>query len=154
MAEPVAENRIVQLTRTIAAPRQRVFDAWTDADHLVKWWARAPGVTVPAAEIDLRDGGSYRVVMRGEGLELEIVGTFLEVVPPARVVYSFRWEPDWLDVGDSLVTVQFRELGESTEVLLTHEGFVSTGAHNFHAYGWTSSFDRLDTLLSGGDPGP
>jgi len=153
MVEDAAENTSVQLARTIAAPRDRVFDAWTDPEQMMQWWGRGPGMTVPAAEVDLREGGRYRIVMRGEGLDTAAVGTFLEVNPPGRLVYSFHWEPDLVGAGDSLVTVEFRDLGQSTEVLLTHDGFEEPGVRGFHGVGWTVSFDRLAAVCTGSDPG-
>ncbi|MGH2730469.1 MAG: SRPBCC family protein, partial [Actinomycetota bacterium] len=71
---------------------------------------------------------------------------------PARLVYTFKWErelpfPDGPYTKPSRVTVEFRDIGDDTEIVLTHEGFPSNELRDFHLGGWESSFDRLADLL-------
>jgi uncharacterized protein YndB with AHSA1/START domain len=82
----------VEVVRTIEAPREDVFRAWTDPEQIRSWWG--PGeFTCPEAEIDLRPGGSYRLVMQPTaGDPFVVAGTYREVEPPARLVYTWRWE--------------------------------------------------------------
>src|SRR5450755_1937030 len=114
----------VQLTRLIPARRDQVFLAWTEPEQLRRWWG--PGAfTCPEAEVDLRPGGSYRLVMAPtEGDPFVLGGTYREVDPPARLVYTWRWETGpAADGSESLVTVEFRERGAQTELVLTHTDF-------------------------------
>jgi len=76
------------LERTVDVPRDLVWRAWTEPEHLVKWFTPAPWKTVDA-EIDLRPGGIFRTVMRSpEGQDYPNVGCFLEVVPQERLVWT------------------------------------------------------------------
>ncbi|MBI3993766.1 MAG: SRPBCC family protein [Candidatus Lambdaproteobacteria bacterium] len=82
----------IVLTRNFAAPRALVFQAHTQPAHLVHWWGRT-GSTLPVCEIDLRPGGAWRFVERqSDGREYGFRGTYREIVPPQRLVYTFEFE--------------------------------------------------------------
>ena len=137
----------LQLTRTFAAPREKVFRAWTDPEE-VKRWFHPPGYETPSAEIDLRVGGRYRLGMRKlpDGEVFYLSGTYREVRRPERLVYTWQWEAE-PELGDTLVTVEFHDRGGSTEVVLTHELFPNEKARGEHERGWSSSFDKLAKIL-------
>jgi uncharacterized protein YndB with AHSA1/START domain len=143
---------VLVMTRVIRVPRERVFRAWTDADMIKQWWGRPEGVGVSEVEVDLRVDGNYRIVMTGpDGSEFPLSGKFVEVRAPERLAYSFKWERDLPFPGgdyteETQVTVEFRDLGSQTEIVLTHEGFASAEISEFHDLGWGLSFDRLTTL--------
>jgi uncharacterized protein YndB with AHSA1/START domain len=138
----------VTLRRTFASPRERVFRAWTEAEQIKKWWG-PPGTATPEAEVDLRTGGRYRFTMRGlpDGEPYFLLGTFREVLPPERLVYTWTWEGTSMEVKDSLVTVLFHDRGGSTEVVVTHELLPSEAARERHTKGWTGCLDRLQGFL-------
>ena len=132
----------LEVRRTIRAPRQRVFDAWTKAEDLKRWHAPGP-LTVSHAEIDLRVGGGYRIHMREPGgKEHRVSGVYRVVEPPKRVVYTWSWDGDH-PVKDSVVTLEFIERGDSTEVVLRHEGFPNAQERENHNNGWTSIMDKF-----------
>jgi uncharacterized protein YndB with AHSA1/START domain len=81
----------VVVRRAVAAGRERVFNSWTDPDQLRRWWGPS-GFTCPEAVVDLRPGGSYRLVMQppGGGPLMSVTGTYREVDPPTRLVYTWR----------------------------------------------------------------
>jgi uncharacterized protein YndB with AHSA1/START domain len=137
----------LHLSRTIAAPREAVFRAWTSPEALKRWWG-PPGYETPEVEVDLRVGGRYRLAMRkGPTGELfYLSGTYREVEPPARLVYSWRWESE-AEEEETLVTVEFLARGPSTEVRLTHERFVTEEARDEHRRGWGGCLDRLAAAL-------
>jgi uncharacterized protein YndB with AHSA1/START domain len=137
----------LSLRRTFKAPRERVFRAWTDPDELRKWWG-PEGYVTPSAEVDLRVGGKYRLGMRKlpDGDIFYLSGIYREVRPPERLVYTWRWEAK-PELGETLVTVEFREVGDSTEVILTHEFFPTPQARDDHNRGWSGCLDRLAKLL-------
>jgi uncharacterized protein YndB with AHSA1/START domain len=147
-----APTAVVHLTRRIAAPREQVFRAWTEPE-LLRQWFTAPGGYTPHADMDVRVGGSYRIEFRrplGFGWTTYVVGTFLEVSPPERLVYTFAWErppPPALGMGDSRVTVEFTDLDGATEVSLTHERLDQRRLRVFHRFGWHHSLHALSTLL-------
>jgi uncharacterized protein YndB with AHSA1/START domain len=136
----------LEIRRTLAAPRQRVFDAWTRAEELRKWFAPGP-LTTAVAESDLRVGGRYRITMRApDGAEHTVTGVYRVIEPPARLVYSWRWE-DKPSAGESMVTVEFHERGPSTEVVLRHEGLPDQKEIAGHRQGWTECLDKLEKVV-------
>ena len=138
----------ITLKRTIPALRGEVFRAWTDPVELKRWWAR-PGFTVVDAQVDLRIGGGFRIQTRPDvGNVFSVFGTYREVRPPERLVYTWAWQGTRMAGIETLVTVDFREVGQDTEVLLTHEGFSTHGDHTAHRDAWIGCFDRLTQTLA------
>jgi uncharacterized protein YndB with AHSA1/START domain len=138
-------NLRLHLSRVFDVPRERVFRAWTDPTLLEKWWG-PPGFTCPLAQMDLRAGGRYRLAMKPpDGDVYYLGGQFREVHPPERLVYTWQWEGD---PSETLVTVEFKDLGARTEVVLTHERFPDAEAVARHTDGWNGCLVRLADLLS------
>jgi len=145
--EQVADR--VHIARMIDAPREEVFRAWTDPDQLRRWWG--PGeFTCPEAEVDLRPGGRYRLVMQpAAGDPFVLVGTYREVEPPARLVYTWRWETGpAADGSESLVTVEFRDHGGSTGVVLIHTEFPASHGPAPYRMGWEGGLVKLERFLA------
>jgi uncharacterized protein YndB with AHSA1/START domain len=140
----------LHLERTFTAPREEVFRAWTDPQAMTQWFG-SRFMRKPDAEADVRVGGRYRITMKSRtGWTFHCVGTYVEVEPPERLVYTFSWENMGAltpGMGDSLVTVEFRDLDGSTEVHLTHELRDSRWLRGFHHWGWRRSLDNLERLL-------
>ena len=133
----------LQVRRVIKAPRERVFEAWTTPEELKRWHAPGP-LTVSLAEIDATPGGKYRIHMRQpDGVEHKVSGVYREVDPPKRLVYTWGWDGDH-PVKNSVVTIDFIERGNSTEVVLTHDGFPAGDERDNHEKGWTSILDKLE----------
>jgi uncharacterized protein YndB with AHSA1/START domain len=143
----------LQMKRVVHASLQLVFNALTEPGELAKWWGPS-GFTAPSVEVDLRVGGSYRIAMQPpDGDLFYLSGEFLEVDPPARLAYTFRWEDPDPDDRETLVTLSLRELGESTELIFTQREFATEGRRALHEQGWTDGLDRLQELMSPGAPG-
>ena len=87
-------DREISITRIFNAPREMVYEVWTDPKHVAVWWG--PKVfTNPVCEMDVRPGGKFRIVMRApDGAKYPYTGIYLEVVPPERLVYR-RPERGW-----------------------------------------------------------
>jgi len=145
-SKPSTETTL-NLRRIFKTRREKVFRAWTDPEELKKWWG-PEGYATPSAEVDLRVGGKYRLGMRKlpNGEIFYLSGTYREVRPPERLVYTWRWEAE-PEYGETLVTVEFLQAGNSTEVVLTHEFFPTEKARDDHNRGWSSCLDRLAKLL-------
>ena len=132
------------LTRTLNAPQERAFKAWTSPEHIQQWMRPEPGMVVPLTSMDLRAGGKYRIQMKmPDGEFFTAVGEFREVKPPERLVYTWDWEKDGsgAEFGEvegktSLVTVEFLKRGERTELVLTHSRFATVESRDSHARGW------------------
>ena len=145
----------LQISRTFQANREKVFKAWTTADALKQWFGPTDDFTVPLAEVDLRVGGKYRIQMKAPDGEVHTVGgVYREVAAPEKLVFTWAWEEGG-GCGDSekeppvetLVTVEFREKGQSTEVLLTHELFPTTESRDKHDEGWSGCLTRLGKVV-------
>jgi uncharacterized protein YndB with AHSA1/START domain len=150
MTDAPAEAGRIEVVRMIDAPREDVFRAWTDPDQLRSWWG--PGeFTCPEAEVDLRPGGSYRLVMQPAGGDSFVVaGTYREVSPPARLVYTWRWETGpAADGSESLVSVDFHERGSRTELVLTHADFPASHGPAPYQMGWEGGLDKFERLFAG-----
>ncbi len=144
--QPEKTEGTLEIRRTIAAPRERVFNAWTRAEELRKWFAPGP-LTTAVAESDLRVGGRYRITMRGpDGAEHTVTGVYQIIEPPQRLVYSWRWE-DKPSAGESTVTVEFHERGRSTEVVLRHDGLPNEKEVADHNHGWNGCFEKLEKVV-------
>ncbi len=127
--------------RRINAPREKLFAAWTEPALLVSWWG-PPGVACPAAEIDLRVGGSYRIANRfPDGRVMWISGVFEVIVPPERLTYTWKLESQ--QGPPERVTVCFEVHGSATEVVVIHEQVPGETARRSHEVGWNGCLDGL-----------
>ncbi|MDQ6803127.1 MAG: SRPBCC domain-containing protein [Acidobacteriota bacterium] len=135
----------LQIRRTFAAPREKVFRAWTDPQTLKQWFG-PPGFKTTIAEVDLRIGGEFRLTLqKPTGEVVSAFGTFREIRPPERLVYSWNW--DYNDIGDTIVTLDFNDDGGETELILTHEKFQTIEQRDGHNAGWIGCFDKLEEFL-------
>ncbi|MDA0768655.1 MAG: SRPBCC domain-containing protein [Chloroflexi bacterium] len=143
---PPGMGYMLRMSRIFSAPRQRVFDVWTQPEHLSRWWGIQNDYTAAIVEVDLRVGGHYRLGMKAPDDSLHVVvGEFREVVPPEKLVYTWSWEqgmPDTMEMGDTLVTIEFLDRGDSTEMILTHELFPTEEVRDLHAQGWTMMLEN------------
>jgi uncharacterized protein YndB with AHSA1/START domain len=110
-------DREIIITRVFDAPRELVFDAWTDAEHVTHWWGPR-GFSTTTHEMDLRPGGVWRFLMHGpDGTDYDNKVTFVEVVKPERLVYNHG--PDHEGGAPPFeVTVTFQEEGRKTRLTL------------------------------------
>ena len=138
----------LEMTRVLPATRSVVFEAFSDPNELAKWWG-PQGFTSPSMEFDPRVGGTYRIEMQPpEGDPFYLTGEFREVDPPARLAYTFVYDDPDPDDVETVVTLSFRDLGESTGVAFTQGRFKTEARCALHRDGWTDSFDRLEELIS------
>lgn len=140
------------ISRTIRAPRQKVFEAFTKPD-LLKQWFRPRGFAVVDVALDARVGGRYRVTMRPRSGSTETVtGEYREVKAPERLVFTWNWESKEMGtIGETLITVTFDERraehGVETDVRLLHSGFPVPEARDGHSQGWNSVLNGLVDLV-------
>ncbi|HEV3229498.1 MAG TPA: SRPBCC domain-containing protein [Solirubrobacteraceae bacterium] len=134
----------LRLERTFDAPRDEVFDAWTNPEVMRRWWAAGRDWSTPLAEVDLREGGRYRLSMHNpENDETHTVaGEYREVKRPAKLVYTWLWETD-PEPNESVVTVEFHDRGGATDVVLVHEGLASEQSREAHEHGWVGVLENL-----------
>jgi uncharacterized protein YndB with AHSA1/START domain len=115
---------------------------------LNKWWS-PEGFVCTAIRIDLRPGGQYRIDMKklDTGQEFYKFGTYLEVRPPEKLVYTWAWRGNDMTQAETRVTVEFLDLGGSTELVLKHELFPTDAERDSHDKGWNAVFARLQNHL-------
>ncbi|HEY2342083.1 MAG TPA: SRPBCC domain-containing protein [Chthoniobacteraceae bacterium] len=138
------ESNRLQVSRWIKASPARVFAAWTRPEQMQNWFGPST-CKVLGAETDVRVGGSYRIKIRSERMgDTAVGGEYLEVAPPHKLVFTWRWEndADWENVR-SVVTIDFIAKEGGTEVQLTHEGFPNAESRGNHEHGWDGSLDKL-----------
>jgi len=131
----------LSVSKTIAAPVEKVFNAWLDPEMLAKFMMPGPGMSVPKAETDGREGGRFNIVMATPEQEIPHAGTYLEISPHNRI--RFTWESPH-SIDGSTVTLDFKPSGNNaTEVALTHVKFASEDARNGHQKGWIGILEKL-----------
>ena len=144
--ERKSERELV-VTRTINAPARVVFEAFTKAELLKRWWVpKSMGMTLLSCEVDARVGGKYRLVFDHSPEPVAFVGTYVEVTPYSRLA----WTNDEGGEGGPVTTVTFEEKGGKTLVVL-HETYPSKEALDAAGTGAVDAmgetFDQLDELL-------
>jgi uncharacterized protein YndB with AHSA1/START domain len=141
-------DREIVITRTFNAPPRIVFEAWTKAELMRRWWVpKSSGLTLLSCEMDVRTGGSYRFVFEHSPEPMAFFGRYLEVSPHSRLV----WTNDESGDAGQLSTLTLEDHGNTTRIVL-HELYPSAEA--FEAAkgsydGIPESFGQLDALLAG-----
>lgn len=132
------------VTRTVNAPARLVFEAWTKAELVRRWWVpKSYGLTLLSCEMDVRVGGQYRLVFRHDST-MEFFGTYLEVTPHSRLV----WTNEEGDNGETVTTVTFEENAGKT-LLVVHDRYPSKEALDSGSTGaMPEALDQLDELLA------
>lgn len=143
------EERTLFIDRIFDAPREVVFKAWTDPQHMVHWWGPR-GFKSTVLTLDLRPGGAYRIHMRSpENTDHWSQGVYREVVPPGRLVMVGSWadKDGNPTTPETVATITFEDLGGKTRLTL-HQVFETETARDAHRGGWTSSMDVLAEYLA------
>ena len=134
--------------RSIRAPAERLFDAWTQAEHLTQWWGPR-GVHCPHAEVDLRVGGRYRIGNQfADGTLVWISGEFEHIARPFELIYTWLIEP--ATDAPERVMVRFIEADGSTQVIVTHERIADEAKRAEHEQGWFGCLDGLVEYVAPG----
>lgn len=140
----------IRIERTYAAPVEEVFEAWTNAELLRRWYPPGADWDTPVAEVDLRVGGRLRLVMRSpDGEEFGGGGEYREITPPTRVVFTWAWDRPDVATGVQLVEVDLVGHPDgTTTVVMTNHGLADERSRESHHEGWEGSFDTLARLVS------
>jgi uncharacterized protein YndB with AHSA1/START domain len=150
-----AQLHELSITRVFDAPREHVFEAFTNPKHGTHWGGPR-GFTAIHLEQDARPGGKWRQCLHQTGEwkggtypDLWQGGVFKELIPPERLVYTFAWEGQaGQPTRETEITIRFTELGGSRTRMDFHQAFFDTAElRDGHNEGWNSSFDRLNDYL-------
>ena len=143
MTDQATQLAPVVFERTIDATPDEAFALFTEPERLRRWKA-------VSAAVDLRVGGDYRLTVTPGHIAC---GTFTEIEPGRRVVYTWGWVgSDDLPPGASTVVVDIEPAGDKTLVRVTHHGLSADQAVS-HGAGWTHYLERLDDMTAAGDAG-
>jgi uncharacterized protein YndB with AHSA1/START domain len=148
------------ITRIFDAPRELVWNAWTDPEHFKRWWG-PKDYTCPFCEMDLRVGGKYLNCMRSpEGRDYWSTGVYREIIPIERIVFTDCFADEKGNVVpatyygmsadfplEMLVTVTFEEIQGRTKLTLKHEGLPVGVEGDGAQQGWSESFEKLAESL-------
>ena len=141
--------QVLRIERTFDAPLQRVYDAWTSEEVLRRWLHGMPRWKTPTAEVDVRVGGTIRIVMRdpSDGAEAGATGEYRVVDPPRRLVFTWVWDdqPD----QPQLIELEFAERDGRTTVSMTNSAIPTGGRLESQERGWQVCYDNLERLLTG-----
>jgi uncharacterized protein YndB with AHSA1/START domain len=141
----VASIPTLTVKRTIAAPAQRIFDAWLDPLALAEWMRPcSASIKRSDVKVDAREGGAFEIVMHVASGPVRHTGVYKTIEAPRRLV--FTWNSPHAGDNDSLVTVDFLPSGKSTEVVITHER-LPNAAVSGHTGGWTDILENLAKRL-------
>lgn len=160
----MSTTKTITITRVFDAPRERVWQAWTNPDEVQKWWG-PQGFSAPSVRSDVRPGGTFVYAMQGPaGSEWDKVmysgGEYLEVVPMEKIVatdYFCDSDGNWISPADigmpgewpekMKITVTFEDAGEGkTKMTLVHEGHPTEMASDAET-GWNQSLDKFANIL-------
>jgi uncharacterized protein YndB with AHSA1/START domain len=132
------------ITRVIKAPCQLVFKAWTDPRQMAQWWS-PQDVECRSVSADLKIGGAYRIHMVSKKGDHIAIGKYKQIVPNKRLQFTWEWEA--YAMPESTVTVEFEDLGKTTRLTFTHEGFPDKEDAVDHKKGWTSAIKKFARLI-------
>ncbi len=147
-------EKYITLTKIIDAPRERVWEAWTNPDQVAQWWA-PNGFTNPVCEVDAKVGGQIYIVMQGgedmgewSGMKAPIKGEFTEVAQNEKLVFTNNaLDQEENIVLEGVTTVTFEDADGGTK-LTVHTGAKGTGPHvedmlNGMPAGWEQQLEKL-----------
>ncbi|MEZ5405748.1 MAG: SRPBCC domain-containing protein [Verrucomicrobiia bacterium] len=145
------------LTHEFNVPRELVWKAWTEPEQVKKWMELGENITMESVQVDLRVGGKFRSQIKmADGEFFTVVGTYLEVKAPERLVCTSDWEKDGSGTGfgelegnETQVTVELLVSGKGTQVVLTHEKFTSIEMRDQNEQAWQSWMRGLTKFLEG-----
>lgn len=141
--DATTEKAVVEREIQIAASPETVWQLLTDPAEVVRWMGQT-------AEFDLRPGGAYRMEVIPEHAA---GGTFVEIDPPRKLVYTWGWESGPVPVGSTTVEYELLPRDGGTMLRFRHFDLPNTEAAESHAHGWDHYFERLALLAAGEDPG-
>lgn len=147
MTMTLQSDREVVLTRVFDAPRELVFKAHTQPEHVARWWGQRRS-TLSVCEIDLRPGGAWRFVERAaDGNEFPFKGVYQEIVPPEQLVYTFIFDVEPYSNLEVIDTMTLTERDGKTTLTVSslypsveaRDGMIASGMEQ----GAAESYDRL-----------
>jgi uncharacterized protein YndB with AHSA1/START domain len=140
-------GQVVRIERTFAATAEDVFDAWTSAEVMRRWFHVGPDWQTPVADVDLRVGGKVQVVMRTpDGTDHGARGEYTLIDRPRRLM--MRWTFDDDPSNEQLIELTFSESEGATTVLMINSDISSAERRESQDRGWRGCLDQLERILT------
>jgi uncharacterized protein YndB with AHSA1/START domain len=139
--------RVVRIERTFDASAEEVFDAWTSEEVLRRWFKPADGWRAPSAEVDLRVGGTIRVVMRdSDGTEVGAQGEYTLIDRPNKLAFTWTFDDD--PSNRQMIELELSEHQGVTTVLFVNSDISHVERRDSQESGWQTCFDNLERALA------
>ncbi|KJS32354.1 MAG: hypothetical protein VR64_07530 [Desulfatitalea sp. BRH_c12] len=137
---------MVNISKIIHAPIEKVFDAWLNPRMLSKFIIPMPGMTAPEVKNDAREGGSFTIIMHVGDDKLPHTGKYLEINRPNKLVFTWASRHS---LDGSTVTLNFTKINDNkTNVTLTQVKFIDEKERSGHEEGWGNILNKLDEVMS------
>lgn len=143
MTDQAMTDLSLTVRKLIAAPADRVYQAWLDPKMMMRFMQPGPGMSTTKADTDAKVGGRFALIMSDGKTDIPHSGRYLDLKPHSRI--AFTWESPFSSEG-SAVTLDFEPQGPATMVTLTHVRFNSEQSRDNHKSGWTSILDNLAAI--------
>jgi uncharacterized protein YndB with AHSA1/START domain len=141
-------GRVLRLERAFGAPAEDVFDAWTSPEVMRRWFHCGPDWDTPVAEVDLRVGGTVRIVMqRPDGRQAGARGVYTLIDRPHRLAMTWTFDDD--PSNEQLLELAFSESEGTTTVVLVNSEISTDDRQESQDVGWRGCFDQLERLFDG-----
>ena len=148
MTVPEEAERMVRIERTFDAPAEDVFDAWTSEEVIARWFKPAQGWREASADVDLRVGGSIRVVMRNpDGEPVRAGGEYTLVERPNRLAFTWTFEDD--PSNRQMIELEFTERNGVTTVLFVNSDISGEERRKSQYDGWSTCLDNMQRVVEG-----
>lgn len=142
----IQDKPSLRIVRRYPVAPEKVWRAWTDPQALSRWFGPGDTDSVSLAELDVREGGRYRIrFSTRDGEQHEVSGVYQEVVEHRRLSFSWAWKstPDRV----SRVTLSLKPVADGCELEFVHDRFVDQAARDNHERGWSGTFAKLDAFM-------
>jgi len=143
------ENLTVTVRKTVKAPVEKTYKAWTEPAQIMKWFG-CDKIANIRVEQDFKVGGDYRITGQSceSGGDMSIYGTYEEIVQNKKLVYTWNNESVEFPAVNTVVSVEFIARGDSTEIVLEHAKFASENSKLGHNQGWTQSLEKFASFVA------
>ena len=139
--------QVVRIERTFDAPAEDVFDAWTSEEVIRRWFKPGQGWGTPSADVDLRVGGTIRVVMRDpDGGEVGASGEYTLIERPNKLAFTWTFDDD--PSNEQMIELEFTEQDGATTVLFVNSNISSEKRRDSQYDGWAACLDNMQRVLT------
>ena len=138
----------VRLVRELPYPREVVFEAWTQPQHLTGWMGPSAEIQACDVKVDLRPDGAYQIGFIEAGQRMTVRGHYRTIDPPSCLVFTWVWDEPQQDAGAvTLVTLNLEETEVGTRLHVLHQKFASESGCELHRHGWAGTLEKMSRYL-------